>query len=216
MKTQSNSPGCRAFIALKPPRDWQRELARLQRVLRARAGAGCDSSLSWVTPPKAHITLFFLGEIATSSVPVLAAALQQAASRIVPFEIGWAICGVFPAGGRPRVLWCGIEPWDTLLALHREIGAALLALDAVLLPTLARREIETAPFHPHLTLARVRAAQGINSVQSPRHWREIVTTLRNEDAHPLLWRVEKVFLVQSQLRPQGAEYSHLAQARLGS
>jgi 2'-5' RNA ligase len=70
----------------------------------------------WTDPASWHITLAFLGDIAPSSVPVVADALREVAARHTVFTVPTGGLGVFPSSQRPRVLWYGLEDLEGRLA----------------------------------------------------------------------------------------------------
>ncbi len=99
-----------------------------------------------------HLTLKFLGDTTLTSVERLSQATQRAASAVAPFEMIIGTSGAFPPNGQPRVLWIGIEdPAGELAVLHEVLE------DQCVQAGFAR---ENRPYHPHLTIARLRQAQG--------------------------------------------------------
>jgi 2'-5' RNA ligase len=159
-----------------------------QACLRARLDG---PRLTWVAPPALHVTLCFLGEVA----PEVGVAVQQALAgplRTPAFDVRWAGLGRFPASGPPRVVWLGCERGaDGWRALHGEVSARLRAL----VP------LGAEPFHPHLTLARVKAP-------GPRRtpWAD---ALARCGPAPVESRVTQVHLVQSRLGAGGPSYTAL-------
>lgn len=127
----------RLFIAIDLPRGVRKRLERL-------VGAPPDG----VKPVRAehmHLTLHFLGDVADETAARLAAALAREV-RGPAFTIDLANGGCFPSSARPHVLWIGVLPSGPLHELHGEIARVLAACG---LP------VESRPFTPHVTLARV-------------------------------------------------------------
>lgn len=91
-----------------------------------------------------HLTLHFLGELADESFEHVRQVLGK--TRAAPFTVNLSGLGQFPAQGPPRVLWAGVEPSPTLIALHHSLGK-LLTDEIGYVP-------ENRPFSPHITLAR--------------------------------------------------------------
>ena len=97
-----------------------------------------------------HLTLRFLGEVDPSRRGVLDAAWREAVSGTGLLALRFRGAAFFPATGRPRVLWLGVED-ETL--------DGSLALLAERIERAARAQgfpPEGRPFAAHVTLARAR------------------------------------------------------------
>lgn len=98
-----------------------------------------------------HLTLAFLGEQTESVRDALCADLEGTFAELPAPRLRLTRPGAFPGRGRERVLWAGVQD------LHEPHLAALAA--AVAERCCAHGiQLETRPFRPHVTLARVRAA----------------------------------------------------------
>jgi RNA 2',3'-cyclic 3'-phosphodiesterase len=150
-------------------------------------------SVRWVGISGMHLTLKFLGEISEAQAARIGSALEAAASRHRIFTLVLEGTGTFPPGRRaPRVLWVGAVPGAPLLALQEDIEGEMAKLAF---------EREKRPFHPHLTLGRVKSSGGLDSlVQEIRKHRERKFGEMS---------VEKIIFFQSTLKPSGAEYTVL-------
>lgn len=157
-------------------------------------------ALKRVRPDLMHVTLAFLGWTADERLPIVVDAARSAAADHEAFELAFAGAGQFPASGRPRVVWLGIE--DGL--------APLAALAESLTGELRRCDLtfDDRPFSPHLTLARVRPeASGPES-------RTIVAAVDALAVPDLRTRVDRIAVVESVLSPKGPRYSARAEAPL--
>ena len=175
----------------------------LPEQVRARLGAVCAElrgqtrGLSWVRMDNLHLTLRFLGEIEPTMLEHVRAAVTDAATGVPPFTMSLGGLGGFPPGRAPRVLWAGVSTGgDEMTALHGALEAALAARG---IPRESRR------FHPHVTLARVRDPRGPGG--------GLASAL---GAGPLFGeaRVAALHLMRSELDPQGARHTVLAEAPL--
>ena len=100
--------------------------------------------LRWTDPANWHLTLAFLGPTDAARVASIAAVMERVAAAHGPVHVRTGGLGAFPAPGRARVLWYGVEdPAGELDALARDLSSEL--------------GVEVAgPYRPHLTLARAR------------------------------------------------------------
>jgi 2'-5' RNA ligase len=168
----------RLFVAIDMP---ENILDELEPLLKA-VPAGRPS-----TREQMHLTLFFLGDVPEKDCDQLKDALQPVA--ISPFRLRLEGVGCFPSPKRPRILWVGMTPSPSLLKLKKQIDAALLPLE--FLP-------DKKPFHPHLTLARIKNpwTSGIPQFLQDHH------KFSSEE-----FVVKKFHLYSSNLTPKGAVYT---------
>lgn len=182
----------RLFVALEVPRGLRDEV--FERARRAQAGR---PKARWVRPEAMHLTLSFLGETGEGLLPALDAGLEPAAAALRPFELHLDGLGAFPPRGKARVLWVGFAAPAALLELQKAVAKAVEQAAGI--------APERRPFHPHLTLARLKDPWGRGSVQ------------RFVDAFgeppPDVFRVEEGVLFQSELHPSGARYTALRRYR---
>ena len=152
------------------------------------------------SPPSApaaidHLTLLFLGEVPEELVARLVEHLTPAVAARPRFEMVLEGVGAFPSLERPRVVWRGVgEGREELVQLAGEVRRAALVAGARGDPT---------PFSPHLTLFRVRSERDRGRARD-------LLDGRRPAPSPTRVAVSEVVLVQSRLRPTGAEHSVLA------
>ena len=140
----------RAFIAIELPVAVKSALAGLQDCFKRSEPA----PVKWADPGSIHLTLKFLGNIDTDSIPQLTRAISEAAGEIAPFQLELGKPGGFPTLRAPRVLWVGLRcNTDSLSALQKNIESALVPLG---FPR------EKKGFSPHLTFGRVREKASAN------------------------------------------------------
>jgi 2'-5' RNA ligase len=183
----------RSFIAIELPEAVGSLLGKVQqdlRALRLRAG--------WVRPQNIHLTLKFLGDIKTDDIDKIGPAMKAAAEEFEPFNLTIGGIGFFPGIKRPRVIWVGVGGQTRcLFALQRNLEDRLAAVD---FPK------EKRSFKGHLTLGRFRDAADPDTI------RRVIQEY--SDFGKVEFTVQRVVLLQSDLKPSGAVYSQLLQADL--
>ena len=174
----------RTFIALELPGVVGRTLADTIGVLKV-----LGDKVRWVRPEGVHLTLKFLGDIEESRVPEVVACVQQASGKAAPLMLRTSGLGGFPDRDRARVVWVGIAgDLQPLALLQKEIEEALAQIG---FPEERRK------FFAHLTLGRVRR----RPVSLPSEAAESVQSVN--------FRVDRVTVMKSDLRPEGAVYTPL-------
>jgi 2'-5' RNA ligase len=133
-----------------------------------------------------HLTLAFIGQWPTERMPLLLDV--GAALRAAPLQLTLDTQGGFRRAG---IAWIGPSA----------APAALLQLATDLHEALSRAGItqDERAFHPHVTLARRCRGPYVH-----------------ESLEPLAWLVERVALMQSDTRAEGARYRMVAQWTLAS
>ncbi|MFC2076096.1 RNA 2',3'-cyclic phosphodiesterase [candidate division KSB1 bacterium] len=174
----------RTFIAVDLPETVRDSLRELQAGLRGRS-----DGVKWVRVEGMHLTLKFLGEIDPDLVSGIDRVLQEAARSIKPFRIALSGLGAFPGLSRPRVIWVGVDgELEPLQNLKSGIDKGLAELG---FPK------DDRSFKPHITLGRVKGK--IDG-------RRLVGDKNYTTDHFLICRVR---LIESILKPTGAEYSEV-------
>ncbi len=139
----------REFLAIPLP-EYLRRAAGASRDVLAPRGDG------WrlVREDGLHLTLRFLGEVDPSRRGVLDAAWRQAAAGTGLLTLRLRGAGLFPATGRPRILWLGVEDETPEGSLARLADRLERAARAQVFPPVGRL------FAAHVTLARARGLAG--------------------------------------------------------
>lgn len=102
-----------------------------------------------------HITLRFVAKVEQAGYERLLAKLDDSELGS-GFRLGFAGLGAFPKPGRATVLWLGVERGtEELSQLAAVVEEA--AVSAGFMP-------EERPFHPHLTLSRIRPPQDVRQL----------------------------------------------------
>jgi 2'-5' RNA ligase len=183
----------RAFVAFKLPNHITERAAALQCALKASG-----LKLQWVKPQNLHLTLKFLGDIPETDISKIGAAIDYVAGNEPPLEMTLQGMGVFPGIKRPRVLWLGFGGQvQNLKRLHLKLEDQL---DKIGFDRDKRR------FKAHLTIARIKRRV------APERLLDALTVEGDFAPHPFV--VSKMVLYKSDLRPQGAVYTALAETEL--
>jgi 2'-5' RNA ligase len=185
----------RVFCAIDLPQDVREKV--LAHGMRLRKAVP-EAHASWSRPDSIHLTLKFLGEIPKSRVERLSKALSIAARVLESFPISVQGSGVFPTHGAPRVLWIGIED------LNDKLGELYRRLDDECAKAGFKKEAR--PFHPHLTVARLR---------KPQHARELAALHKQMEFEPEEFTVSEVLVIRSELSSAGSKYSTISRHPLG-
>lgn len=176
----------RLFTGLDLPYEMRRNLELLLHLLKPKA------RIQWSPVDNLHLTTKFIGEFPQERLDELTAALDAVARpgalRITIRELNW-----FPNPNQPRVLVAGIQAAEGLAGLARNIDAACTTLGV---------ETEKREFHPHLTLARIRAAEPLFELK------KAITELPSVDFGA--FSAKSFHLYRSEFNPGGSIYTRLA------
>jgi 2'-5' RNA ligase len=185
----------RLFVAVNLP-------GAVRRALWAAAAPLREARLpvKWTAEEALHLTLKFLGEVEEQRAAPIGEALTAAVKTVRPFDIGLGGFGAFPTAERPRVLWIGLERHPALELLANDVERSLGPHGFA---------PELKPFHPHLTIGRVK--KGVR----PAAFRGLEALGRNLDYESVV-RVESVDLMHSTLHRSGPTYRIVHRAMLGS
>jgi 2'-5' RNA ligase len=188
--------GTRTFIAVELGPYLQAALQKLMAELRGRL-----PSVTFIDPANLHLTLAFLGTLATDELASTSQAAVAAAAGCRPFRLSLARLGIFGSPAMPRVVWVGIS--GEIDSLHR--------LQASLMTQLAEQHVpltggDQHPFSPHLTLARLKRPL-------PERERQQLLSLVGEKhaaaSAEASMRVAQIAVMKSELMRPAARYTRL-------
>ena len=184
----------RSFLAIELPKPILKKIEEVQGDLRST-----HADVRWVSPEKIHLTLKFFGNIEESRIDSIFKSIEEPVRNILPFTIRVQGMGAFPQLKNPRVIWVGlVNGSEILTSLQIQIETQLEKVGF---------QPEDRPFHPHLTLGRMKSSRGKEELagRMEKH---------KEDEFGDL-RVERVVLFKSELRPSGPIYTPLGDVKLG-
>ncbi|QDU36581.1 2'-5'-RNA ligase [Maioricimonas rarisocia] len=179
----------RCFIAAKIP-----ATPPLREVLEALGEMG--RAVKPVSADNLHVTLKFFGDVPREQTAAIGRTLQEVTASVEAFEVTLKGLGAFPHPGRPSVIWAGMDEAEPLIQLAAELEDQLESQGFVR---------ESRPFHPHLTLARIKA-------RPPESLRGLLQQCESSEfgaAH-----IDHVDLYESELRREGPVYTVLARGEL--
>ena len=186
----------RSFVAVELSGEIKEKLRSLSSRLQ-KGASFFPVRPSWVNSDNIHITLKFLGNVDESRIGEIKESMNLIAARAAPFTLSAAGLGVFPNRRQPRILWVGItEGKDILVALQKEIERKFEGLGF---------EREQRPFHPHLTIARLKYLKGTAALLQVADQHQPLSELGE-------WHVTEMVLFKSVLKPDGAVYTPLHKA----
>jgi 2'-5' RNA ligase len=176
----------RLFVSVDLPDALAEGVAAVQESVRGASG------LTLTDPGQAHVTLKFLGEVASTRVDSIESALERAvaAADVGPFEATVGGLGVFPSMDYISVVWVGVRDGnEELRRLQSAVESELVGLGF---------DPEDHEFTPHVTVARMEHAGGKERVRR---------VLRERDPTVGSMSVDSVALTESERTHSGPVYS---------
>ena len=181
----------RLFIGLPLPSEAHEVAAGELRRLRQRGWP-----VRWVGDEGLHLTLKFFGEVTSDRMDTIAEMLSFAGQGMRPMPMTLGGAGVFPGPERPRVIKLDVEADSELELLQDRIerGGEQIGFPP-----------EGRPFHPHITLGRVREGHRL-----PPDWSQVLQTVGGGTT----FLADRVVLYESRLSPSGPTYTVRQELRL--
>jgi len=182
----------RLFVALEIPAAVRDNLAAQIKELRDLSARVADKRPRWVRPENLHVTLKFIGELSPTKLDGIRGALSAIRSD-AQVDLKFQGLGFFPNEQHPRFLWAGLDASANLTSLAGDIDCALESQG------IAR---ERRAFTPHLTLARI---------EPPGLHEKLRAAIQENKAGAFgSFQTREFHLIESMLKPSGAEYTTLA------
>jgi len=197
----------RSFVAIECPGKIREEIQKLQQELKtALQTVDGPSQINWTCLDNFHLTLKFLGNVAEDRISKIVQAVHGVTEGFSFFTVSVEGIGVFPHARSPRVIWVGAKSvGDDLARLQNDIEKVLGPLG---FPP------EDRPFHPHLTLGRIKSGDkksglGFNKTTLTQ-W-----LVENQKRECDRFEAKEVLLMKSDLQASGAVYTPLARMKFG-
>jgi 2'-5' RNA ligase len=151
------SEGKRLFVGIRVSVPTANQLTACAEQL-ARRGKDVGVDIKWVAPTNYHATLKFLGWTRDETIGALRDVLDAALAGVTRFTFRTSRLGAFPSLEKASVVWAGIEDGGALAEVARRVEAATCGLGFA---------SEPRPFHPHVTIGRLRETRAIRDVVLP-------------------------------------------------
>ncbi len=160
---------------------------------------GSGVRLRMVEAANIHLTLKFLGDTPPEMVEPISDRLTEICEPLFAFEVECRALGAFPDLERPRVLWAGLDEKssEVLKLLQRNVEEELAEIGVAK---------ESRPFHPHITLGRVKSRQRPSLVELAKDY---------DDVSFGKSFIKDMVLYESHLTPRGARYEVVERFVLG-
>lgn len=180
----------RTFLAIDPSPEIINEIGSIQNRLKKII----QGDIRWVRPEGIHLTLKFFGNLSDEDIMKISEVVGKNVVGIRKLALEVKGIGVFPSLTHPRVLWLGMDgDVNTLIALQKKIDRDLQNCGF---------KREENPFHPHLTLGRIRSHRGLIGLGK---------VVESRDDYPAgKFYAEGLTLFKSDLTPKGAVYTKLS------
>jgi len=184
----------RSFLAIELPEAILKRIGEVQQDLKS-----ARADVRWVSPRNIHLTLKFFGNIEESQIDAITQAIEEPVRVTPSISITVKGIGAFPSLKNPRVIWIGLpDEKKVLVSIQRRLEGELQKIGF---------QPEDRPYHPHLTLGRMRSNRGKDELLKE------MEKYREEEFGS--FHAERVVLFKSDLRPEGAVYTRLREVKFG-
>ena len=183
----------RTFISIPVPNEVQTKKNMLYTTLER-----CPSKINWVKNKQLHITVKYLGNTPETAYSKIIDSLSDITKSINPFEVFIKGTGCFPSFKRPKVLWMGVNgDLDSLSNLFLKVEKTLEPLGF---------SIDNQEYVPHITIAKIKY---------PQKYTPDISEFSNSYYDPIVFNVDRVQFLSSELLSSGAVHSLLKSFPLG-
>lgn len=158
------------------------------------------ADVAWTPPQNLHLTLKFLGSVSPDCIGPLVERLRVIAATEPVFDVTFRGVGTFPSATHPRVLWVG--------AAASALARLAVAVDVA--SAAAGVAPEVRPYHPHVTLGRVRTPRRGARPSRTEAGRTVGVLERERDRVFGVAAATEIVLFRSDLGPKGASHTPLA------
>ncbi len=180
----------RLFVGVRVSLATANSLAKAAETLSRRARDG-GLDIRWAPPANYHLTFKFLGWTRIETIRALTDALEGAVRGTSRITFRTARIGGFPSIDKASVVWAGVED------AGGAIGQLATRIDTAM--TGVGYAAETRPFHPHVTLGRMKETRLLKDVVIP-----IAEQMFGDT------RIDAVTLFESETKSSGSVYREIS------
>lgn len=178
----------RLFIALNLPSQIKNEIVSLINQLKKP-----NDGIKWVNLQGLHLTLHFLGYLAQAQTEHIKLIMQSLEGKFHGFQFRLGKINAFPNLVNPRVIFLECEQinGNSVFKLQELLGKELIQLGIA---------IDKRPWKTHITLGRVKFKSNLK--------------LALVNLEPIDFAISSFELIESILKPTGAEYKEIFSCKL--
>ena len=177
----------RTFIALGISNDIRNQITNIQKHLMNKG-----AELKWIKNENIHLTLRFLGEIDDKYHDKIFEAMNKVAEDARSVNLSLTGLGMFPDENHPTVIWVGIG--GDVEELRQMSEKCDYYLDD------GGFEIKKRHFRPHITIGRIKKLT---------NKKLFISEINDMQIDHTSFKIDKLNIVKSDLKPTGAEYTNL-------
>ncbi|MFC1598063.1 RNA 2',3'-cyclic phosphodiesterase [Patescibacteria group bacterium] len=141
----------RLFIAIPLPDDFINAFVAVQQE------CGDISAGRWTAPENLHITVKFLGNVASDQIPALVEAVKNVSQKTQEFTLTFKKIIYAPPEKPPRMVWATFTQSDDFTQLMQQLNDATS-------PFSQERDSFKEPI-PHVTMARLKSPQAAKTIE---------------------------------------------------
>ncbi len=179
----------RLFIALILPEEIVEELSEYRKKNFPEY-----NFLNWIKNDNLHVTLKFLGNVQNQFVDKISSDLSflneygKLNCQINGLDISYKF-------NEPKILWANLSMEDSIFDIVKRINSVLAGYQI---------PVENKKFLPHITLLRIKKYPGA----------KFLNKIRTVKFKPIKFTANKISLIQSILKPDGAVYKEISNYNL--
>lgn len=175
----------RTFVSINLTPETKKQLMDVQTSIKSLLTGKEQSAMRWESPDKFHITLFFIGDITPGKLNDVKNVLGALPYSEGGMSLDLTSIGGFPNLRIPRVIYANIKDDGKLVKLANEVHREMTGIGFH----------SDKPFHPHITLARIKRD------------RKVTLTKLSEIAMDIKFEANAYYLMESKLNSTGSVYT---------